>query len=145
MVVGFRMVSRQPHVLIHIEGLDILETDFSSLVVLHKFGVHFQRGAACKRNIFLKNSEMIRKVLRTCGQAKDKVLVLVGLELIDSLDHILGRPVADQAIFFQNDQPHDSTTSDKELISPPLKKHERACIKKPVFDNLDTIALFKKI
>ena len=54
MVVGFRMVSRQTYVLIHIEGLDILETDFSSLVVLHKFGVHFQRGTACKRNIFLK-------------------------------------------------------------------------------------------
>ena len=64
---------------------------------------------------------MKRRVLCTCGQAKDKVLVLVGLELIDSLDHILGRPVANQAIFFQYDQPHDSTTSDKELISPPLK------------------------
>ena len=45
-VVGFRMVPGQPHVLVHIEGLDVLEGDFAGFVILHKLGIHFQRGAS---------------------------------------------------------------------------------------------------
>ena len=38
------MLPRQADIFVHVEGLDILETDFSSFVVLHKLGIHLQGG-----------------------------------------------------------------------------------------------------
>ncbi len=47
-VIALRMAPSKPHILVHIEGLDILERKLTSFVKLHQPFVHTQRSAACR-------------------------------------------------------------------------------------------------
>ena len=46
MMIRFRMAPWQIDIFIHVEGLDVLETDFSGLEIFHKLGIHFQRSSS---------------------------------------------------------------------------------------------------
>ena len=81
MMIRFRMAPWQIDIFIHVEGLDVLETDFSGLEIFHKLGIHFQRSSSSWQTFkdeklmnWISSMQKLKKFL-----PKTKYLSLLGL------------------------------------------------------------------
>lgn len=104
------------HVLIHVEGLHILEGQVPVLVVLHQLLVASQRRAACGRTDRQTVSQSDRQtsvsqsvgqpVSPTCGQPQREAAAGAGREVHDAVADVLGRPLAGLRVRLLDDQLH---------------------------------------
>ena len=109
MMIGLRMAPWQIDIFIHVEGLDVLKTDFSGLEIFHKFGIHFQRSSSSWQTF--KNEKFMNRIsskqkLKKENLTQNKVFVFAWLEFVDALDDILGGPLTNFDIIVQDDKPH---------------------------------------
>lgn len=104
------------HVLVHVEGLHVLEGQVPILVVLHQLLVASQRRAACGRtdtqtvsqsDTQTSVSQSVRQpVSPTCGQPEREAAAGAGRELHDAVADVFGRPLAGLRVRLLDDQLH---------------------------------------
>lgn len=113
------------HVLVHVEGLHVLEGQVPILVVLHQLLVASQRRAACGRtdtqtvsqsDTQTSVSQSVRHrdigqsvgqpVSPTCGQPEREAAAGAGRELHDAVADVFGRPLAGLRVRLLDDQLH---------------------------------------
>lgn len=95
------------HVLVHVEGLHVLEGQVPILVVLHQLLVASQRRAACGRTDTQSVSQSVRQpVSPTCGQPEREAAAGAGRELHDAVADVFGRPLAGLRVRLLDDQLH---------------------------------------
>lgn len=103
------------HVLVHVEGLHVLEGQVPILVVLHQLLVASQRRAACGRTdtqtVSQSDTQSVSQSVRqpvspTCGQPEREAAAGAGRELHDAVADVFGRPLAGLRVRLLDDQLH---------------------------------------